>query len=888
MFVDRPVGIDLGTTNSEIALLHPSERELLIYADRFGRKTIPSAVAWDSKAECFLIGHAARARRDKTPAPIESIKRKMGQRAAVDCGPHALSPEDVSAKILGELRDRMREHLAAQAAPGVEMRVARAVVTVPAYFDAPQVEATRKAGELAGLDVIGILQEPTAAAIYHTWKSRLHDGHFLVYDLGGGTFDVTVLRCIAGEYQVLAIDGDNYLGGDDLDRRFAEWIRGELVKRGYALELDVRGDDADRRRFGRLVHLAQEIKESLSTSDVVSVSKQDVVDDKQGEPVSYDAEIGRDAYEKIVGDLVEKTFACAERALARSKEVASIGIAEIDHVVLVGGSTRVPLVVRKVTELFCRQSRSEKPLQDDVDTCVALGAAVHAAQLGGLRLGDEAARTTVLLTTPLVAQAPKIRVGVRVEAAPEATREVTMALGDAVVARAAIERVPSEVVRMEVPLEDKPANEGTESAEYLATLEMRAASGEKLSELPFALYRGDVRPRASSLSRASVVAKDIAIDVLRSGRRERRVLLARGTGLPAEATARFFTADQSGAVVLRLLQNRLPIKTLLLEVPQALAIGTPVDVTLKCDEAMRIEARALVAGQELWAQVEAPTLARFDPRGAVDALLEEAENAGRALWGGLGASYRREADALVAAIRELTAIDPDKVEALCQQLRILIDEVRGGPNEDLAPPMHRFEETLDALRRIVYRAQATLVGMDRGGWEKTISDIEERARAAHDANDGPAWRRAFNEVQALLETAHQEEFATMRLEDPAYVSRRIANVIAWANRVETSLADIVPPASEEVRAMQAKERDRLSAWLREKVSEPLSKMEKVHEGGETPSDGAPVAFHKTDAGTKAAAATRQQLSSISAELERIEAAVERIPSLGLVTDRGAV
>ena len=103
---------------------------------------------------------------------------------------------------------------------------------MPAYFDAPQVEATRKAGELAGLDVIGILQEPTAAAIYHTWKRRLDDGNFLVYDLGGGTFDVSILRCVGGEYQVLAIDGDNYLGGDDFDRRYAEHLRKQLVDEG--------------------------------------------------------------------------------------------------------------------------------------------------------------------------------------------------------------------------------------------------------------------------------------------------------------------------------------------------------------------------------------------------------------------------------------------------------------------------------------------------------------------------------------------------------------------------------------------------------------------------------------------------------------------------------
>ncbi len=160
MIVDRAVGIDLGTTNSEVAVLVPSEREILVYQDRFGRKTIPSAVAWDASKNAFLVGRTARARRGKEHPPVESIKRSMGQAVKVSIGPSSLAPEEVSAKILGELKTSMAAFLAERAGEGVEMPVARAVITVPAYFDAPQVEATRKAGELAGLDVIGILQEP--------------------------------------------------------------------------------------------------------------------------------------------------------------------------------------------------------------------------------------------------------------------------------------------------------------------------------------------------------------------------------------------------------------------------------------------------------------------------------------------------------------------------------------------------------------------------------------------------------------------------------------------------------------------------------------------------------------------------------------------------------
>ncbi|MRG96612.1 Hsp70 family protein [Polyangium spumosum] len=859
MFVDRPVGIDLGTTNSEIAMLDPSERDLHIYADRFGRRTVPSAVAWDPKGEAFLVGHAARQRRGKTPPPVESIKRKMGQNATVEVGPHALTPEEVSAKILAELRARLSEHLGKQAAEGIEVRVDRAVITVPAYFDAPQVEATRKAGEMAGLEVIGVLQEPTAAAIYHTWKSRLGDGNFLVYDLGGGTFDVSILRCLGGEYQVLAIDGDNYLGGDDLDRRFAEKLRGMLVERGYALDLDVRGDEEDRQRFGRLVHLAQEIKESLSTSEVVSLSKQDFMQDKNGEAVSFEGDIGRAEYEKAIGDLVETTITCCERALARSAETSSVDLGQIDHVVLVGGSTRVPMVVRRVTEAICKKSRSEKPLQDEVDTCVALGAAIHAAQLGGLRIGDADRKIAVSFTTPLVSQGSKLRLGVRVEEAPEGAAEIVIFRGmngTEEITKATLPDAAGVVVRMDVPLGEEP--------EQTSRVALRSVEREVLAELPFALYRGDVRPRASALSRPSVVAKDLAIEVVRAGRRERRVLIARGAGLPAEVKSRFFTADQSGAVVLRLLQNRMPIKTLLLQVPRELAVGTPVDLTLRCDDAMRMEARAVVAGQELWAQVEPPAAPRFDPAGAVESLLEEAESTNKSLWGASAQSYRAEADMLVAGIREVVATDPDKLQALCEKLRLLVDWYRGDPNETLSPPMARFESELDDLRRRVYRTSGNLYGMDRAAWEKRLADIEARAMAAYEANDAVAWRRVFNEVQALDETAMQEEFAQMRLDDPAYLERRLRNERYYAQSVERKLVDFVPSSSD-VGSMQIAERDKLVAQLHEKVLGPLGSL----------------TADTTDAG-----ALRRKLEGINAETARIDSARERLPSLGLVTERG--
>ncbi|MEM1416375.1 MAG: Hsp70 family protein [Myxococcota bacterium] len=859
LFVDRPIGIDLGTTNSEVAILDPSERDLLVYADRFGRKTVPSAVAWDPEASALLVGRPARARRGRSPAPIESIKRKMGQTSAVSLGEGApeLTPEQVSAAILGELRTMMREHLVNGAPEGVDVRVRRAVITVPAYFDAPQVEATRRAGELAELEVLGVLQEPTAAAIYQTWKHRLGDGNFLVYDLGGGTFDVSVLRCLAGEYQVLAIDGDNFLGGDDFDRRFAEHLRRRLVAKGYALELDVAGDPEDAARFQRLVHLSQEIKESLSTAPVVPVAKSEVLRDRNLEVVGFEEEIGRDEYEAAIADLLETTLTCCERALERSREVGGVGLGDIDQVILVGGSTRVPAVVRAVMERLCAPAGLEAPRQDEVDTCVALGAAVHAAQLGGLRLGTEApgGRAQVSFRTPLVARGAELKLDLEVEEAPDGTRAVAIVDDEGELAAADVESVPSERLRLEVEL--------GEEAEQPVRLELLGGGEKALATLPFALYRGDVRPRASGLSKPSVVAKDIALEVLRAGRRERKVLVPRGVGLPYEAEHRFFTADRSGAVVLRLLQNRLPIKTLVVDVPAETDVGSPVDLTLRCDEAMRLEARARVAGQELWAQIEPAQLDVPRDAEAVEALLARAEDIAKGLWGREAAHYRREHEPLATGLREVLGTDPDKALALTARLQLLVNEFEDATGDGLAPPLHRFEAVLDALRRVVYRTAGPMLGMDPDAWDARIQGLQARGQEAWDERDASTWRRLYNEAQALFETASEQEFASRGIDDPATLERRLAGCVAWSGQLKRELTDFVPSQTAEVRALQLAERDRLLASLEERVLTPLDSLG----SGMSP------------------AALRQGLDRLRAELERIESGTERLPQIGLVSER---
>lgn len=870
MILDRAVGIDLGTTNSEVAMLLPDDQQILVYADRFGRRIVPSAVTWDPKAEKWLVGYPARNRRGMEPAPVESVKRKMGREDVIPIGPHELRPEEVSAKILAELQASMVEFLQPRA-EGYAVGVRRAVITVPAYFDAPQVEATRKAGELAGLEVIGILQEPTAAAIYHAWKRKLGEGTFLVYDLGGGTFDVSIIRSVLGEYQVLAIDGDNYLGGDDFDRRFAELLRRQLAERGHALDLDVAGDREDHARFLRLVALAQEAKEALSTTEVVQLQRSNLFTDKAGEPVNVDLEVSRSQWEQLQLDLVEQTIAACERALHEAKQRAGVGIEDVDHVLLVGGSTRVPLVARMVTERFCGgpaagKARATEPIRDEVDVCVALGAAIHAANLGGLRLATDDHRTVIEIAGTLLHRTERGRLSGRILEAPEGAAEVVLepaktftpeSGGDARPAAVAWALDPERRFR----LADVPLPLPGENPFHLL---VRDPGGAELARFPLALYRGETRPRSSGLSQPAVLAKDICLELVRAGRRDRRVVLPHGASLPASAKHRFFTADQSGAVVLRLLQNRLPIRTIHLEVPQDLPLHSPVELELKCDEKMTLEASGEIAGRTFWARVDPPRGRAVQSWEVIERMLDEVEDVSARLWGHELTVFRREADPLVAGVREVVRTDPDKLQVLAGRLENLLEEFRSRET-GLSPGFDRFAGLVDELRRTVYRSpEGRPLGLSLEDWEVRIKDVERRGREAWDKADAAAWRRAFNEAQALWETATQEEFAQMRLDEPSYVRARLASILRWAQRLHESLTDLVPSEAEGVRALQLAERDRLLEQIRSEVLPPLQTL-----GAEPPPT----------------PGTRVILEQCAAQLRRVESSLERLPSIGLPTER---
>jgi molecular chaperone DnaK (HSP70) len=353
---DVIVGIDLGTTNSEVAALVDGNVRVLA-AD--GEEILPSYVGL-SPDGALLVGTPARNQYVVYPErTVKSIKRLMGTSERVQMGDESYSPPEISAMILRALKDR------AEAALGVPVR--RAIVTVPAYFSDAQRQATRDAGEIAGLDVVRILNEPTAAALAYG-SDREGDRTVLVYDLGGGTFDVSLVQVSGDVTEVLASHGNNRLGGDDFDQLLLDLVVSRFMASGGP---DVRGD---RRAMSRLLRAAEEAKKRLSFEPYARLVEEHLAV-RDGVPVHLDLEVSREEYERLIRHLVDGTLDSVHRALADAGKDPR----QIDEILLVGGATRTPLV----SELL-RDRTSLVPRQEvHPDLCVALGAGVLAARLGG-------------------------------------------------------------------------------------------------------------------------------------------------------------------------------------------------------------------------------------------------------------------------------------------------------------------------------------------------------------------------------------------------------------------------------------------------------------------------------------------------------------------------
>lgn len=358
--MQRPiVGIDLGTTNSAVAWIHRGKPEII--PSPSGEKIIPSVVLVDLKGN-IVVGKDAKdaliAMPDRT---IAAVKRKMGFYEELSIADKKLLPHEVSALILGELK----KYVDNQFGEGEK----EAVITVPAYFTDAQRRVTKEAGELAGFVVERIINEPTAAALAFGLDNLKEDRHILVYDLGGGTFDVSVVEMMSGILEVKASAGNNYLGGEDFDWRIVDWLSEQIInEHGVDPREDIRAK-------ALLKEEAEKIKIRLSTETSVSISMP-VVTVKDHQPIGLSVDFTRQQFVGLIEDLMQETMACVASVLKDAKLSAT----DIDDILLVGGSTRIPRIYELIRDYFGKEPRNDVHPEE----AVALGAAVQAGLKSGL------------------------------------------------------------------------------------------------------------------------------------------------------------------------------------------------------------------------------------------------------------------------------------------------------------------------------------------------------------------------------------------------------------------------------------------------------------------------------------------------------------------------
>ncbi len=365
------IGIDLGTTNSCVAVMEGGEPVVIPNAE--GNRTTPSVVAFSNNGE-RLVGQIAKRQAVTNPDhTIISIKRKMGTNEKVNIDGDSFTPQEISAMILQKLKTDAENYLG--------QKVTQAVITVPAYFSDSQRQATKDAGKIAGLEVLRIINEPTAAALAFGMDKEDQDQKIMIYDLGGGTFDVSILDIGDGVFEVLATNGNTHLGGDDFDQRIIDYLVSEF-KKSNGIDLST-----DKMAMQRLKEAAEKAKIELSGMQQTQINLPFITADATG-PKHLDITLSRAKFEGLISDLVDATRIPVEQAM----KDAGVTSADIHKVLLVGGSTRVPCVQEMVKKITGKEP--DKGINPD--ECVAIGAAIQ----GGVLSGD--VKDLVLLdVTPL-------------------------------------------------------------------------------------------------------------------------------------------------------------------------------------------------------------------------------------------------------------------------------------------------------------------------------------------------------------------------------------------------------------------------------------------------------------------------------------------------------
>jgi molecular chaperone DnaK (HSP70) len=742
------VGIDLGTTFSVIATPQLFEgkyfdvaRGITIIKDDFNQRLTPSVVATDRQGN-LLVGRRAKARAGQQPEPIMFVKRHMGEDKPFPLGGQTLQPEDVSAEILRYLKE-MAETQMGEA-------IEEAVITVPAYFTTGQKQKTKEAGEKAGLRVGEIVQEPVAAALAYCAEDGRDPLTIMTYDLGGGTFDVAILRKEGGVFDIKAFDGNRHLGGYDFDKKLADWIIGQIQKQGYQFDDDTTLP-AYRMLFTKLLVLAETAKIQLSSRQIATLVEDTAHTDARGEPISFDLEITRDTFTGLIAADIEETMRLCRRAL----EKAGMTAANLDEIVMVGGSTRIPLVAERLEAEF-----GKKPQLSEPDLSVAIGAAIMARRLGRrvgpLTLGNLPETTTLLATqiTGVLAateQAPQVGGCVAILMPADGSQPQRQTVNE-----------NGGFIFPRVPLQPEAAN--------TFSLRLETAAGEEIVSHRFTIHhQADAPTQTVAGMQPNVLARPISI-MTKNGL---QTVVAERTPLPYECRVPAQTADQTGEVHIPVYEDTCQIGEIVVTgLPQTLEVGNRVDITLTLRDDFYIDGRAHIPA----ANVTAETTIQIPPvvvKGidelrrlyqALEARKQEAlaqADAGRAF------EVAPQVNRVLATCRRLLYEERDpnlaKAQELLAEAETLLRQLRGWQPE---PPKEQFEQMRREIEReLLPELQRRQPGSEYASQLPAIIQLAERA--LQEKSDA-GWVDANKRLAALREhilTILAEEERKRKIQD---------------------------------------------------------------------------------------------------------------------------
>ncbi len=817
MKIRKTVGIDLGTTNSVVAVLDATDSTLLTGHDDQGRMTFPSVVGYHPDQRRLVAGRAAQSLRaaDGSPGPnalpLASVKRHMGLDRRFPVGPETLTPPEASAQVLTLLRDMLGRTL-----HDARFLLDSAVITMPAYFNHEQIEATRHAGELAGFDVVELLHEPTAAAIYYSWVENHGDATYLVYDLGGGTFDVSVIRRRLGDYEVLSVSGDPFLGGDDFDRSLASCLlehgtwrldplptdqeednpspnpspkrRGEPegqsgppLRSGEGLPLNQTTlaalfnptSKAGAGRFARLVQVAESIKTALTDTERVERFVPGLAHDEQGRPLTLEAIVERATFERLIKTKVDRTIDCCREALALARAKAGLQLPEVDHVLLVGGSSRLPLVRATVREAFCNPDlpervRCDEPLLHEPDLCVAYGAALRAATHGTryLFVGDAPAGASrpdleLHLTNPVSVRTTAYQVTGVVRTIDLATGPRQVGGTDPVLDGASVRVRPLATGLLEEAFLD-PQGTFAQEVELLPDadnpLELTVCDGhgqERARVVAAIRHQGAARSLGQAVLPTQIITKPLQLEVLdRARRRVKQVVAPVGASLPGTFRCTCRTQDQAGRVVVPIFEENRVVKQMVIDgLSLDLVVGSEVEIELAIDGKHHIEIRVRVQnGNGAYdrietAAVEPPPPPRRPNRLEIDEVRGQIDELLSAYAGAFRTRMRARAIRLHDDLLEALRFDdePKAIQRMAE-LNELLQQLEAAKGQQLDPPWPRFAQL---VRRCLDLAAevAEITGRSREELFEHVHAQERYAEQAYEEHNQALYRECRENLE---------------------------------------------------------------------------------------------------------------------------------------------